>query len=254
MSFSMRSLSQSRGSLLSRPSLAAREKTRRDFLAWLGAATATAAVGCATSSESEILEAQTYGAGEEPIDVSEAAQTACRATTRDARGPYWEAGAPVRTTKIAEVEEPGVRLWVEGRMVGPDCRTPLRDYALDVWQADAEGNYYRAGSSNYRLRGKIKTDAEGRYRFETVVPGRYGDAAGIRPAHLHVTFLSPGGNTLLTTQLYFEGDPYLGDADYCTAQGTCNSADPARALRLQNAWVSNTVGKKAVFDAIMPRT
>jgi catechol 1,2-dioxygenase len=125
---------------------------------------------------------------------------------------------------------------------------------LDVWQADAVGNYHAAGANDYRLRGKIKTDALGRYRLETILPGRYGDAAGIRPAHLHVTFLTPGGNALLTTQLYFEGDPYLGEADYCTREGTCNSSDPARVLALQDAWVSSQVGKKAFFRAVMPRT
>jgi len=186
--------------------------------------------------------------------MSEEAQTACRLTTRDARGPYWEAGAPVRPLKIAEDAEPGVRLAVEGRLFGPDCRTPLANYAIDVWQADEQGNYYRAAQSNYRLRGKVKTDAAGRYRFESVLPGRYGDAAGIRPAHLHITYLSPGGNALLTTQLYFEGDPYLGAADYCTAAGTCNSADANRALKLRNAWIGTKIGKKALFNAYLPIT
>ncbi len=237
------------------PSFAARAKSRRDFLAWLGAGTALAAVGCTASTESNPLDGKIYdGEGEEPIDVSEEAQTVCRPTTRDARGPYWEPNAPLRATKIAESTEPGVRLAVEGRILGPDCRTPLKDYVIDVWQADADGNYYVGSQSNYRLRGKIKTDAFGRYRFETVLPGRYGDAAGIRPAHLHVTFLSPGGNALLTSQLYFEGDPYLGQADYCTRGGVCNSGDPNRALKLQNAWVSNRVGKGASFDALLPRT
>jgi hypothetical protein len=54
--------------------------------------------------------------------------------------------------------------------------------------------------------------------------------------------------------MYFAGDPYLGDADYCTEQGTCNSADPLRQLSLQNALVGKRVGKRTSFDAVMPRT
>jgi protocatechuate 3,4-dioxygenase beta subunit len=98
------------------------------------------------------------------------------------------------------------------------------------------------------------TDTLGRYRFETILPGRYGDSAGIRPAHIHAKVLTPQGNALLTTQLYFAGDPYLGQADYCTRSGTCNSADAARVLSLASAVVSGTAGKRARFDAFLPRT
>ena len=69
-----------------------------------------------------------------------------------------------------------------------------------------------------------------------------------------MSFLSPGGNVILTTQLYFEGDPYLGQADYCTRSGTCNSADPNRALKLRSAFVSGRVGRRTTFDAVLPRT
>ncbi len=69
-----------------------------------------------------------------------------------------------------------------------------------------------------------------------------------------MSFVSPGNNVLLTSQLYFQGDPYLGAADYCTRQGTCNSADRDRHLLLQNALVGKRVGKRTAFDAILPRT
>lgn len=190
---------------------------------------------------------------EEGSSLSQTGQddlSSCSPTTRDAKGPYHEPGAPYRPLQLAGPDEPGVRLAVEGRLVGPDCRTPLRDYTLDLWQADALGNYH--SGAGHRLRGKIRTDADGRYKFETILPGRYGDAAGIRPAHIHVSFLSPGQNVLLTTQIYFAGDPYLGPEDYCTVQGTCNSADPHRILALADA--ANGVGKRARFDAILART
>lgn len=225
----------------------AREKSRRDFLSWLGVGVAAAAVGCsAPSAESEVE-------GSAPLSRDEEGElealAACTPTTRDAKGPYYEAGAPVRP-QLAGPDEPGVRLALAGRLVGPDCRTPLANYTLDLWQADALGNYH--SGAGHRLRGKVKTDAEGRYAFETILPGRYGDAAGIRPAHIHVTFLSPGQNALLTTQIYFAGDPYLGQEDYCTRQGTCNSSDAARILTLHEA--SSGIGKRATFNAIMPRT
>lgn len=232
------------------------ERTRRDFLAWLAAVPAVGAAGCAVDHPDDGHDDPDDDvAPTEPVETTESAQATCRLTTRDATGPYYEAGSPIRTTaRIASPNEPGVRLRIEGRLFGPDCRTALPGYALDVWQADADGNYHDAGATSYRLRGKVLTDAAGRYRIETILPGRYGDSAGIRPAHLHVRMLTPGGNVLLTTQLYFAGDPYLGQADYCTRSRTCNSADPARALVLRNAWVGGRAGKRAAFDAFLPRS
>jgi catechol 1,2-dioxygenase len=234
------------------------DRSRRDFLSslvGLAAVPALGAVGCAVEDNDGHDDPQDDIAASEPVETTEEGWHTCRATSRDATGPYFEAGSPVRTTtRIAALSEPGTRLLIEGRLFGPDCRTLLKGYALDVWQADDDGNYYDALATSYRLRGKILTDSLGRYRLETIMPGRYGDSAGIRPAHIHVRMLTPGGNILLTTQLYFAGDPYLGQADYCTRSRTCNSADPARALVLRNAVVSGTAGKRADFDAFLPRT
>jgi hypothetical protein len=66
--------------------------------------------------------------------------------------------------------------------------------------------------------------------------------------------LTPQGNVLLTTQLYFAGDPFLGQADYCTRQGTCNSGDPRRALALVDGVVGNRAVKRALFNAYLSRS
>jgi protocatechuate 3,4-dioxygenase alpha subunit len=229
------------------------DRGRRNFLSWLAAGTAMYAVGCATNTGDGESEALTDDALATDVDA-----TGCKITTRDALGPYYQPGAPLCTVTLPGAEgvspnDDGVPLLVEGALVGPDCRTPLKNYVLDLWQASAAGKY-SAGHGDFRLRGKIKTDQFGRYSFQTILPGRYADSAGIRPAHIHVTFRTPAGNALLTTQMYFAGDPYLGDADYCTEQGTCNSADPLRQLALQNALVGKRVGKRTAFDAVMPRT
>ncbi len=231
---------------------------RRSFLAWLAGGTALTAIGCVAGTEEEggVLDPSPYD-GEpddgEIVETTEQGHHVCAYTSRDARGPYFEYGSPVRATRLTSTFEPGVPLAVEGRLIGPSCHQLLKGYYLDIWQADRNGNYYSAGTSNYRLRGKIKTDSLGRYRFETVLPGRYSDAAGMRPAHLHVSILTPGGNVLLTTQLYFKGDPYLGPADYCTAARTCNSADPKRHLALSDTTLWNRAAKKATFDAYLAR-
>lgn len=238
---------------------------RRDLLAWLALAPALAACSVASrddganGADTDPTAPPPAGANDghdesdEDVAMTEEQWTSCSPTTRDAEGPYFEAGAPVRTSlRIAEPTEPGVRLVVEGRLLGPDCR-PLRGYAVDLWQADKDGNYYQGALSAFRLRGKVVSDGDGRYRFETVLPGRYTDAGGTRPAHIHAKVLTPQGNALLTTQLYFSGDPYLGQADYCTRSRYCNSADPKRALRLTDGLLGGAPVKRSRFDAFLSR-
>jgi protocatechuate 3,4-dioxygenase beta subunit len=225
------------------------DRGRRDFMSWLLAVPAYAAIGCSFDASRDGEEA-----AEDKLVVDPDGGLECQYTSKDATGPYFSPGSPVRPVRLAALNEPGVRFLLEGQLFGPDCKTPLAGYAIDFWQADAAGHYHVAGESGYRLRGKIVTDSLGRYRAETILPGRYSDAAGWRPAHLHARMLTPGGNVLLTTQIYFAGDPYLGQADYCTVQGTCNSSDQARILTLADAAVSGTAGKTASFNAYLQRT
>ena len=65
-----------------------------------------------------------------------------------------------------------------GRVLAPDCATPLVDATVEVWQADDTGRYDvnypdpPDDPSEYKLRAQIQTDAEGRYEYETILPGR----------------------------------------------------------------------------------
>jgi protocatechuate 3,4-dioxygenase beta subunit len=152
------------------------------------------------------------------------ADPACVATRGDAMGPFYVPGAPVRMV-IAGPEEPGERLVLTGLILGSDCTTPLAGATVDVWQADREGDYHDAGEG-YRLRGVTMTDASGMFLIETIVPGRYVQGTGPRPAHVHFTFTHPDHRTL-TTQIYFAGDPYLAPEDSCTS---CGSDDDERIV------------------------
>ena len=83
-------------------------------------------------------------------------------------------------------------------MLSTSCE-PVGRVLLDVWQADADGQYDNTGN---RLRGHLFADDSGRYRFVTVVPGLYPG----RTRHIHVKVQAPNGS-VLTTQLYFPGEP-----------------------------------------------
>ena len=53
----------------------------------------------------------------------------------------------------------------------------------------------------------MTADAGGLWELQTIAPGNYLDGGEMRPAHIHVKVRAPGFRTL-TTQLYFEGDPF----------------------------------------------
>lgn len=161
-----------------------------------GAASGGAASGGAASGGSA-------GAGGSAGSCKLAPTPGCKITDDNILGPYYKAGAPFR----ADITDgkPGTLLRVSGTVYGCDCVTPLADAEVDVWQADDAGAYDNTG---YVLRGRMKTDAEGRYELTTILPGLYLNGSTYRPRHIHYKVSHPEG-TSLTTQLYFQGDPWI---------------------------------------------
>lgn len=145
-----------------------------------------------------------------------AATPACLETEDNILGPYWLDGAPVRSD-LTERGLPGTRLQVAGRVLGlagAAC-TPLAGALLDVWQADDRGTRSAdySDARTWRLRGRLYTAQDGSYDLLTIVPGHYLDGDAFRPAHIHVRVSAPG-HRLLTTQLYFHGDPHNATDEY----------------------------------------
>ena len=126
----------------------------------------------------------------------------CRVTPRDALGPFYKSNALSQAELCASGSGGGEKLSVSGRVVGaPEC-APLAGALVEVWQADARGDYTQVGAkqddAGCLLRASLKTDAEGRYSFRTVLPGEYPG----RPRHIHYR-VSARGHATLVTQLYF---------------------------------------------------
>ena len=159
-----------------------------------------------------------------------AGNNTCRSTEQDIIGPFYRFGAPFET-KLAGADESGDRLIVSGTVFSTDCRTPVPNALIEVWQANALGLYDTRTPGNFternafRLRGMMLTDSQGRYEFETVMPGRYPVPPGLpglekyagltRPAHIHFRVAEPL-HIPLTTQLYFQGDPYIADDPFAS--------------------------------------
>jgi protocatechuate 3,4-dioxygenase beta subunit len=125
------------------------------------------------------------------------AQTCGSVTPRQTEGPFFKTDSPKRISLV----EPGSkapRFVVTGAVLSAQCK-PIPNALLDFWHSDEDGAYDNRG---FRYRGHQHADSQGRYRLETIVPAEYPG----RTRHIHVKVQAPG-KRILTTQLYFAGDP-----------------------------------------------
>jgi protocatechuate 3,4-dioxygenase beta subunit len=137
------------------------------------------------------------GAAQAPLAPTPACHDGDEATLLQTEGPYFKPSSPERT-ELFEEGMAGQPIELVGFVLSRACK-PLAGALLDFWQADDRGRYDNSG---FRLRGHQFADAEGRYRLRSVVPGIY---VG-RTRHIHVK-VQPAGGHVLTTQLYFPGEP-----------------------------------------------
>jgi protocatechuate 3,4-dioxygenase beta subunit len=108
----------------------------------------------------------------------------CTPTKPDMLGPFYKTGAPERAST-------GRGLVVTGTVRSAKGCGALPGATLEWWSADGRGEY------SDDLRATQRSDAEGRFTYETVAPGRYPG----RPPHVHVKVSAPGHRALVT-QLY----------------------------------------------------
>lgn len=117
-------------------------------------------------------------------------------------------GGLTSSATLAEDDEPGDRLVLSGRVLDAGG-TPASGVVLYFHQTDASG-IYRQEDGGHAIQGWLQTDAEGRYRVETVRPGPYPE--GGLPAHVHVYVGEPGRAPYYLNDFVFEGDPEVTPA------------------------------------------
>jgi protocatechuate 3,4-dioxygenase beta subunit len=121
-----------------------------------------------------------------------------------------EKNAPSKIT-ITTKEEPGERLFVSGVVFGSDGKTPLPGASVYVYHTDAKGLYTPGANNdnrNPRLRGYMRTDAQGRYEYSTIRPASYPNTRVV--AHIHYVINAPGYKERIF-EIVFEGDPFIDD-------------------------------------------
>lgn len=156
-------------------------------------------------------------------------------TPSQTAGPYVHIGLateaagfstfPAYGAEVFGPDTPGERIRVEGHILDGDG-TPMTDALLEVWQADASGQYVADAGF-----GRAVPDFEtGHYTFETIKPGATDGAP-----HLHLWLVARGINIGLHTRLYFDDE---GEAN--AADPVLNSLHPARRETLIAARDGNT--------------
>lgn len=147
-------------------------------------------------------------------------------------GPYFKYGLTPNgeyewndafTGNLVTPDATGERIRIEGKVYDGDGKV-VPDCMLEIWQADAQGRFSdpqdKRAQPNSSIRGfgRIGTNAEGGYAFDTIKPGQVADPDGkMQAPHLALAVFARGMLLHLYTRIYFDGE-------------ASNATDPVLAL------------------------
>ena len=180
---------------------------------------------CTDQRQEFILLSDTLGISVLVISINHPAEAGSAEST--VLGPYYWEGAPdLPNGSNLAVGVKGDPTFYSGRVLTASGE-PLANALLDIWSGDGEGNYdmQMPGDVGMKARGRIRTDAQGRYWFRSIRPeyypvpsdgpvGRMLRAMGrhpYRPGHIHM-IVSAEGYEPVTTHIFAAGSQYL-DSD-----------------------------------------
>jgi catechol 1,2-dioxygenase/hydroxyquinol 1,2-dioxygenase len=189
-----------------------------------------------------------------------------RGTESNLEGHMYVANAPERRVgDLLGIDSEGDTLFLSGRVLNLDSE-PIANALIEVWQPNSKGLYDLQDSSQPQgnFRGCFRTDASGKYRFETVVPlgyhvptsGPSGELLRLlgrhswRAAHIHFKLNAPQYRSL-TTQIFIAGDPHLdSDTTFAVRSGIVQLQQHKTPEELK-AWKQGKPFYTAVFDFVL---
>jgi len=213
--------------------------SRRQALAFIGAAGATSVVGMVSR-----------------------AWAACPVTPAETEGPYWVDELLNRSDITVDPGDasarPGVPLTLRIRVLRADAScAPAAGVQVDIWHCDAIGLYSDEAANNTIgkkfLRGYQISDASGAVQFTTIYPGWYSG----RTIHIHFRIRTVNGATNFTSQLFFDdtvSNQVLGQSPYNTrgTRDTNNANDNIyNAATLMTISGDVTAGFAGTFDVAL---
>ena len=153
-----------------------------------------------------------------------------QATTSQTVGPYFSIGLTrLKKDNLASTEVSGERITISGRVLDGDG-AGVPDAMLEIWQANSHGKYaHPEDKQNKNLEaafqgyGRIPTDANGAFRFQTIKPGSVaGPDDKPQAPHIAVSVFTRGLLRRLVTRIYFP-DESANAGDF-----VLNLVEPAR--------------------------
>ncbi|KAH8889241.1 aromatic compound dioxygenase [Thozetella sp. PMI_491] len=143
-------------------------------------------------------------------------------------GPFWSPETPFRelgASVVQDMPKDGQFTFFHGVIKDADTGKGIPGAVFDMWQASTNGKYDVFDPENqtrHNLRGKFRTDENGKFWFYCLKPTEYAiDTTGpsaellrimgrhpYRPAHIHMMVTHPD-YVGVTAQLYPNDDPYL---------------------------------------------
>lgn len=114
---------------------------------------------------------------------------------------------------LPDFNEPGPKMMISGTIYQADGKTPAQGVVLFIYHTDQGGNYTNkynekgwARRQGY-IRGWMKTNEKGQYRFYTLRPASYPNSNALQ--HIHPTIKEPGKNEYWIDDFIFDDDPFL---------------------------------------------
>jgi protocatechuate 3,4-dioxygenase beta subunit len=114
---------------------------------------------------------------------------------------------------LPDYNEPGPKMIISGVIYQADGKTPAKDVVLYIYHTGQDGKYTNkynekgwAGRHGY-IRGWIKTNEKGQYRFYTLLPASYPNSTALK--HIHPVIKEPGKNEYYIDEFIFDDDPFL---------------------------------------------
>jgi protocatechuate 3,4-dioxygenase beta subunit len=117
------------------------------------------------------------------------------------------------TDTLPDFNEPGPKLEISGTIFKSDGKTPAPNVVLYIYHTDQKGNYAQKGNEqgwgkrHGYIRGWVRSDQNGAYKFYTLRPASYPNSRN--PQHIHPTIKEPGLSAYWIDEYLFDDDPFL---------------------------------------------
>ena len=144
-------------------------------------------------------------------------------------------------TRIATSEERGEPMEITGIIYRADGKTPAPGVILYVYHTDANGYYSPATNQtgaarrHGHLRGWMKTNARGEYKFVSIRPAQYPNRK--IPAHIHPIIKEPDKNEYYIDEYRFDDDPMLTKEERTHAENRGGNGIIHLAKNSNGVWV-----------------